>query len=326
MPDTLIEVDNLHKHFQVKRHVLFGKRHDTVKAVDGVSFTIQRGETVGLVGESGSGKSTTGRLLLRLLEPTAGAITFDGQDILQLDETALRKLRRHMQMVFQDPFSSLNPRRTAGEAVEYPLRIQGTSSSKAVRQERVLELFRLVGLEPQFVNRYPHEFSGGQRQRVGIARALAVQPQFLILDEPVSALDVSIQAQVLILLQELQQQLSLTYLFIAHDLNVVEHMSDRVMVMYLGKIVEIATAEELYRSPRHPYTKALLSANPELDPDTSAGQRIVLQGEIPSPMHVPSGCRFRTRCPVATEVCAQAEPPLEEIQAAHHVACHLVSA
>jgi oligopeptide transport system ATP-binding protein len=325
MDDTLVEVNNVFKHFPVKRSVLFGKRRAMVKAVDGVSFTIGRGETVGLVGESGSGKSTTGRLILRLLEPTTGDISFNGQPILQLDEHAFRPLRRHMQMVFQDPFSSLNPRRTAGEAVEYPLRVQGLGGSKTARQQRVLELFQLVGLEPQFVNRYPHEFSGGQRQRVGIARALALEPQFLILDEPVSALDVSIQAQVLILLQELQQRLGLTYLFIAHDLNVVEHMSDRVMVMYLGKIVEIATADELYRAPQHPYTQALLSANPELDPQAARRQRIVLQGEIPSPMRIPSGCRFRTRCPAAMEICTHVEPQLQEISNGHQVACHLMA-
>lgn len=325
MPDTLLEVQQLAKHFSVKRQVLFGKRRALVKAVDGISFTIARGETVGLVGESGSGKSTTGRLILRLLEPTRGSISFAGQDILQLDEAAFRPLRRHMQMVFQDPFSSLNPRRTAGEAVEYPLRIQGLGGSRQARQARVLELFQLVGLEPQFINRYPHEFSGGQRQRVGIARALALEPQFLVLDEPVSALDVSIQAQVLILLQELQQRLGLTYLFIAHDLNVVEHMSDRVMVMYLGTIVEIATADELYRSPQHPYTQALLSANPELDPQAATRQRIVLQGEIPSPLHIPSGCRFRTRCPQAMDICTEVEPPLQEVSSGHQVACHLVT-
>ncbi len=324
MSDTLLQVRHLVKHFAVKRQWLMHRQRETVKAVDDVSFTINRGETVGLVGESGSGKSTIGRLILRLIEPTTGEISFDQQDILQLSEADFRPLRRHMQMVFQDPFSSLNPRRTAGEAVEYPLRIQGLGASKTARQERVLELFQLVGLESQFVNRYPHEFSGGQRQRVGIARALALEPQFLVLDEPVSALDVSIQAQVLILLQDLQQRLGLTYLFIAHDLNVVEHMSDRVMVMYLGKIVEIASANDLYRQPEHPYTKALLSANPELDPETGAGQRIVLQGEIPSPMHIPSGCRFHTRCPSAMDICAQVEPSLLEIGGDHQVACHLV--
>jgi oligopeptide transport system ATP-binding protein len=325
MTDTLVEVNNVFMHFLAKRNVLFGKRRPVVKAVDGISFTIRRGATVGLVGESGSGKSTTGRLILRLLDLTAGDIFFNGQSILQLDEAAFRPLRRHMQMVFQDPFSSLNPRRTAGEAVEYPLRVQGLGGSKTDRQQRVLELFQLVGLEPQFANRYPHEFSGGQRQRVGIARALALEPQFLILDEPVSALDVSIQAQVLILLQELQQRLGLTYLFIAHDLNVVEHMSDRVMVMYLGKIVETATADELYRAPQHPYTQALLSANPELDPQAARRQRIVLQGEIPSPMRIPSGCRFRTRCPVAMEICTHVEPQLHDIGSGHQVACHLMA-
>ena len=293
-----------------------------VRAVDDVSFTIQRGETVGLVGESGSGKSTVARLILRLLEPTAGTIDFAGQDIFQLDEAAFRPLRRHMQMVFQDPFSSLNPRRTAGEAVEYPLQIQGLGGSKNTRQQRVLELFHLVGLEPEFVNRYPHEFSGGQRQRVGIARALALEPQFLILDEPVSALDVSIQAQVLILLQELQQRLGLTYLFIAHDLNVVEHVSDRVMVMYLGKIVELATKAELFRSPRHPYTQALMSAIPGPNP-YRAGQRIRLSGDVPNPANPPNGCRFHPRCPLAVARCAQEEPPLLEVRENHWAACWL---
>lgn len=324
MSDTLLEVQHLVKHFDVKRKLFLRRQRETVKAVDDVSFTIQRGETVGLVGESGSGKSTIGRLILRLIAPTTGEITFDQQDILQLNEADFRPLRRHMQMVFQDPFSSLNPRRTAGEAVEYPLRIQGIGASKVARQERVLELFQLVGLESQFVNRYPHEFSGGQRQRVGIARALALEPQFLVLDEPVSALDVSIQAQVLILLQDLQQRLGLTYLFIAHDLNVVEHMSDRVMVMYLGKIVEIATANDLYRQPEHPYTQALLSANPEIAPEAANSQRIVLQGEIPSPMDIPSGCRFHTRCPKAMDICSQVEPRLLEMGRGHQVACHLV--
>jgi oligopeptide transport system ATP-binding protein len=325
MSEALLDVKHLSKYFPVKKTALFGGRRRMVKAVDDVSFTIQRGETVGLVGESGSGKSTVARLILRLLEPTAGTIDFAGQDIFQLDEAAFRPLRRHMQMVFQDPFSSLNPRRTAGEAVEYPLQIQGLGGSKSPRQQRVLELFQLVGLEPEFVNRYPHEFSGGQRQRVGIARALALEPQFLILDEPVSALDVSIQAQVLILLQELQQRLGLTYLFIAHDLNVVEHVSDRVMVMYLGKIVEVATAETLYHSPQHPYTRALLSANPELNPQAATRQRIILRGEIPSPLDVPSGCRFRTRCPEAMDICTQVEPQLQATGASHAVACHLMA-
>ena len=325
MSEALLDVKHLSKYFPVKKTTLFGGRRRMVKAVDDVSFAIQRGETVGLVGESGSGKSTVARLILRLLEPTAGTIDFAGQDIFQLDEAAFRPLRRHMQMVFQDPFSSLNPRRTAGEAVEYPLQIQGTGGSKSTRHQRVLELFQLVGLEPEFVNRYPHEFSGGQRQRVGIARALALEPQFLILDEPVSALDVSIQAQVLILLQELQQRLGLTYLFIAHDLNVVEHVSDRVMVMYLGKIVEVATAEALYHSPQHPYTRALLSANPELDPQAASRQRIILRGESPSPLDVPSGCRFRTRCPEAMDICTQVEPQLQATGANHAVACHLMA-
>jgi oligopeptide/dipeptide ABC transporter ATP-binding protein len=325
MAEPLIAVRDLHKHFPTRLGGPLWRRVGYVRAVDGVSFDIQRGETVGLVGESGSGKSTIGRLLLRLLEPTRGDILFDGHNLAALTPAQLRPLRRHMQMVFQDPFSSLNPRRTVGESVGYPLRVQRVCGSKGELQERVRQLFEVVGLEPAFMNRYPHEFSGGQRQRIGIARALALHPQFIVLDEPVSALDVSIQAQVLTLLQELQERFHLTYLFISHDLNVVEYLSTRVMVLYLGKIVEVASAEELYRRPLHPYTQALLSANPPLNPAATSTGRIVLQGEIPSPLAVPSGCRFRTRCPIAMPSCAEAEPPLREVAPGHGVACHAIA-
>jgi len=324
MPETLIAARHFYKHFPAKLGGLLSLRQGTIRAVDGVSLEIGRGETMGLVGESGSGKSTVGRLLLGLLAPTRGEISFDGHDIARLHEAQLRPLRRHMQMVFQDPFSSLNPRRTVGESVGYPLKVQRVCRSKRELAERVQHLFEVVGLEPYFMNRYPHEFSGGQRQRVGIARALALNPQFIILDEPVSALDVSIQAQVLTLLQDLQERFQLTYLFISHDLNVVEYLSDHVMVMYLGKIVEVAAAEELYREPLHPYTQALLSANPLLQAGESSQGRIVLRGEIPSPLEVPSGCRFRTRCPIAMAGCAELEPPVHEVAPGHQVACHAV--
>ncbi|HXH11613.1 MAG TPA: oligopeptide/dipeptide ABC transporter ATP-binding protein [Alphaproteobacteria bacterium] len=324
MAEPLIAVHDLYKHFPMRLGGILSRRVTYVRAVDGVSFEIHRGETIGLVGESGSGKSTVGRLLVRLLDPTRGEIVFDGHNLAGLTAAQLRPLRRHMQMVFQDPFSSLNPRRTVGESVGYPLKVQRVCRSKRELQERVRQLFEVVGLEPYFMNRYPHEFSGGQRQRIGIARALALNPQFVILDEPVSALDVSIQAQVLTLLQELQERFHLTYLFISHDLNVVEYLSTRVMVMYLGKIVEVASAEELYRQPLHPYSQALLSANPPLNPDATSLGRIVLQGEIPSPLAVPSGCRFRTRCPMAMPQCTAVEPPLLEVAPGHQVACHAV--
>jgi oligopeptide transport system ATP-binding protein len=325
MANILIAAHRLQKHFPVKLGGLLSRQKGMIRAVDGVDLEIRRGETLGLVGESGSGKSTIGRLLLRLLMPTHGEIHFNGQDIARFNEAQLRPLRRHMQMVFQDPFSSLNPRRTVGESVAYPLKVQRVCRSTRELEERVRHLFDVVGLEPYFMNRYPHEFSGGQRQRIGIARALALNPQFIILDEPVSALDVSIQAQVLALLQELQDHFRLTYLFISHDLNVVEYLSTRVMVIYLGKIVEVASAEELYRTPLHPYTQALLSANPPLDPTKASAGRIVLKGEIPSPLDVPSGCRFRTRCPIATARCAEVEPPMLEVAPGHHVACHAVA-
>jgi len=322
MPDPLLTVRDLYKHFPTTLRGRLSRRRGFIRAVDDVSFDISRGETVGLVGESGSGKTTVGRLLLKLLDPTHGDIYFDGHNIAHLHHTQVRPLRRHMQMVFQDPFSSLNPRRTVGESVGYPLKVQRACRTKRELDERVRQLFEVVGLEPYFMNRYPHEFSGGQRQRIGIARALALNPRFIILDEPVSALDVSIQAQVLTLLQELQERFQLTYLFISHDLNVVEYLSNRVMVMYLGKIVEVAPAEELYRNPLHPYTQALLSANPPLNPEVASTGRIVLKGEIPSPLDVPSGCRFRTRCPIAMARCAEAEPPMLELAPGHHAACH----
>jgi oligopeptide transport system ATP-binding protein len=310
MADSLVTVEDLHKHFPTKLGGFLSRKRGVIRAVDGVSFDIHRGETVGLVGESGSRKSTVGRLLLQLLPPTHGEISFDGNNITGLEEAQFRLLRRHMQMVFQDPFSSLNPRRTVGESVGYPLKVQRMCRSKREIEARVRQIFEVVGLEPYFMNRYPHEFSGGQRQRVGIARALSLNPPFMILDEPVSALDVSIQAQILTLLQDLQEGFQLTYLFISHDLNVVEYLSDRVMVMYLGKIVEVASAGELYRKPLHPYTQALLSANPPLNPTASLEGRMVLRGEIPSPLAVPSGCRFRTRCPIAMTRCAEEEPPM----------------
>jgi oligopeptide transport system ATP-binding protein len=322
MSEPLITIRDLYKHFPVKLGGLLSRQVGYVRAVDGISFDIHCGDTIGLVGESGSGKTTIGRLLLGLLDPTRGDILFNGQNIARLKPTQLRPLRRHMQMVFQDPFSSLNPRRTVGESVGYPLKVQRLCRSRREREERVRQLFEVVGLEPYFMNRYPHEFSGGQRQRIGIARALALNPQFIILDEPVSALDVSIQAQVLTLLQELQERFRFTYLFISHDLNIVEYLSNRVMVMYLGKIVEVASAEELYRTPLHPYTQALLSANPPLNPAAASTRRIVLKGEIPSPLQVPSGCRFRSRCPIAMARCAEDEPPMLEVAPGHHVACH----
>src|SRR5512139_781046 len=291
---NLVEVKNLKKFFPVRSHFL-SRSKTFVQAVVGVNLTIRRGETLGLVGESGCGKSTLGRCILRLEEPTEGNIFFEGEDIIQYDSERLRQLRRQMQIIFQDPYSSLNPRKTVGSIIEEPLIIHKIGTRKE-RQERVVKLIDVVGLRPEHINRYPHEFSGGQRQRIGIARALALNPKLIIADEPVSALDVSIQAQVLNLLEELQDEFHLTYLFIAHDLSVVEHISDRVAVMHLGRIAELALSKELYRQPKHPYTQALLSANPVPDP-TLERKRIILQGEVPSPIHPPSGCNFHTRCP-----------------------------
>jgi oligopeptide transport system ATP-binding protein len=320
---ALLEAKDLYKYFPIYAGLM--SRHVAdVRAVDGVSFTIEEGETLGLVGESGSGKTTIGRLLLRLLPATKGRILFENQDVFAMKRGEVRRLRRSMQIIFQDPFASLNPRMTVGDIIGEPLRIHGLASGKEI-DVQVRELLELVGLRPYHANRYPHEFSGGQRQRVGVARALAVHPKFIVCDEPVSALDVSIQAQVINLLEDLQAKFKLTYLFIAHDLSVVRHISSRVAVMYVGKIVELADREALYQNPLHPYTQALLSAIPIPDPALEKRRkRIVLTGDIPSPVNPPSGCRFHTRCPVAFDRCVVEEPPLREYAAGHFAACHWV--
>lgn len=319
----LLDVRNLVMHFPLTQGIIFQRKVGAVQAVDGVSFQVKRGETLGLVGESGCGKSTTGRAILQLYKPTAGEVIFDGTDLTKLDGNAMRKQRRHLQMVFQDPYASLNPRMTVGNIVSEPMQIHNLVP-KNERTERVQELLQTVGLNPYFANRYPHEFSGGQRQRIGIARALAANPDFIVCDEPVSALDVSIQAQVVNLLEDLQDKLGLTYLFIAHDLSVVRHISDRVAVMYLGKIVELADRNALYDDPLHPYTKALLSAVPIPDPVIEKRrERIILTGDVPSPINPPSGCHFHTRCPYVMDVCKQVDPGLADQGDGHFVACHL---
>ena len=320
-PGPLLRVERLTRHFPIMQGV-FRRQVGTVKAVDGLDFEILEGETLGLVGESGCGKSTAGRAILRLHPATAGRIEFRGEDITALEGEALRRLRRRMQMIFQDPQDSLNPRMTAGGIVGEPLREHETARGKALA-ERVEALFESVGLDPRFTNRYPHEFSGGQRQRIGVARALALDPEFIVCDEPIAALDVSIQAQVVNLLEDLQERLGLTYLFISHDLGMIRHISDRVAVMYLGRIVELAPSDALYREPLHPYTRALLSAVPIHDPELEAKrERIILTGDVPSPANPPPGCRFSTRCPLAAPECSAREPAWRELRPGHRVACH----
>jgi len=320
MPETLLEVKDLQKHFPIKSGVL-QKQTGAVKAVDGVSFNLHKGETLGLVGESGCGKSTTGRMLMRLLEPTGGNIIFEDRDLTTLSNSEMRKMRKDIQMVFQDPFASLNPRHTVEKIIEEPLIVHGLGDRQE-RKKRVRELLEIVGLNSYHAKRYPHQFSGGQRQRIGIARALAVKPKLIIADEPVSALDVSIQSQVLNLLEDLQKDFDLTYLFIAHDLGVVRHISDRVGVMYLGRIVELTDSDRLYDSPKHPYTEALLSSVPIPDPEHTQ-ERIILSGDVPSPSNPPSGCPFHTRCPKAMDICKKVVPTLQEVEQGHFTACHL---
>jgi oligopeptide transport system ATP-binding protein len=334
LPDTaptagqpnLIEVEDLKVHFPI-RSGIFQTEVGTVKAVDGVTFEVRKGETLGLVGESGCGKSTTGRAMIRLREPTAGKVTFDGIDLSALKSNDLRKMRRRMQIIFQDPYGSLDPRMTVGSIISEPIDTHKLAKGGA-RKERVADLLRIVGLDPKFISRYPHEFSGGQRQRIGVARALAVEPEFIVCDEPISALDVSIQAQVLNLLTDLREQLGLTYLFIAHDLSVVKHISDRVAVMYLGKIVEIGPPENMYAAPGHPYTRALLSAVPVPDPESERKRkRVILTGDVPSPVNPPEGCRFHTRCWLyerlgKPEECRTVDPPVRILQGDHGAACH----
>jgi peptide/nickel transport system ATP-binding protein/oligopeptide transport system ATP-binding protein len=319
---ALVEVRDLAKHFPITRGIIFQKQIGAVRAVDGVTFEIERGETLGLVGETGCGKSTTARLLMRLLVASAGTITFDGEDITHLRGARLKAFRRDVQMIFQDPYSSLNPRKTVGSIIGEPFVIHRLEREKDNRKRAVQQLMETVGLNPEHYNRYPHEFSGGQRQRIGVARALALKPKLLIADEPVSALDVSIQAQVLNLLRELQRDLGLTLVFIAHDLSVVRHMCDRVAVMYLGKVVEIGPGDDLYNFPRHPYTGALLAAVPVADPTRHGGDRRLLGGDVPSPANPPPACRFHTRCPKAQELCGREEPPLESKGTGTLTACH----
>ncbi|MET7685244.1 dipeptide ABC transporter ATP-binding protein [Streptomyces sp. NPDC005423] len=320
--EVLLKVEGLKKHFPIKKGIL-QRQVAAVKAVDGIDFEVRKGETLGVVGESGCGKSTMGRVITRLQDPTGGSIHFEGQDITRLNSAGMRPLRRDIQMIFQDPYGSLNPRHTIGSIVSAPFRLQSVEPEGGVKKE-VQRLLELVGLSPEHFNRYPHEFSGGQRQRIGIARALALKPKLVVADEPVSALDVSIQAQVVNLMDDLQSELGLTYVIIAHDLSVVRHVSDRIAVMYLGKIVELADRNSLYRAPMHPYTKALMSAVPVPDPKRrgAKSERILLKGDVPSPISPPSGCRFHTRCWKATEICRTAEPQLVELRPGQRVACH----
>lgn len=322
--EVLLNVVDLVKYFPIMKGVLIQKQVAAVHAVDGVSFDIRKGETLGLVGESGCGKSTTGRAILQLHRPTSGSVFYEGKDLVKLKGEALRKTRRRMQMIFQDPYASLNPRMTVGQIITEPMIIHDMTTQKET-QGHAERLLKLVGLNPAYTSRYPHEFSGGQRQRIGVARALALEPALIVCDEPISALDVSIQAQVVNLLEDLQAQLGLTYLFIAHDLSMVRHISDRVAVMYLGIIVELTTRDELYSHALHPYTQALLSAVPIPDPAIEAARkRIILVGDVPSPVNPPSGCRFRTRCPLAAEICKEKKPEFREVAPDHWVACHMV--
>jgi oligopeptide/dipeptide ABC transporter ATP-binding protein len=320
---TLLTIRDLKMHFPITRGIVFQRTVGHVRAVDGISFSIEQGSTLGLVGESGSGKTTIGRTLIRLYKPTAGQILFDDQDLAQIEGEQLRQIRQRVQMVFQDPYASLNPRFTIGSLISEPMHIY-QMVSKDESRERTIELLRVVGLRPEYIDRYPHEFSGGQRQRIAIARAISINPEFVIADEPVSALDVSIRAQVLNLLQRLQQQFHLTYLFVSHDLSVVRHIADRIAVMYLGKIVEIADRDELYTAPKHPYTRVLLSAVPIPDPQVERKRRrIILSGDLPSPMNIPTGCRFHTRCPMAQSICREVEPAFEAKEGhEHYAACH----
>jgi oligopeptide transport system ATP-binding protein len=321
--EPLLDVRGLKMHFPVFKGALMRRKVADVKAVDGVSFKLYAGETLGLVGESGCGKSTTGRAILQLYKPTAGEVLFRGKDLVTMSPAELHGQRRNMQMIFQDPYASLNPRMTVGDIIAEPIRVHKLAP-KAQELDLVRELMRTVGLDPRYVRRYPHEFSGGQRQRIGIARALAPKPDFIVCDEPISALDVSIQAQVMNLLEDLQAQFNLTYLFIAHDLSAVRHISDRIAVMYLGNVAEVAQADDLYQRPKHPYTQALISAVPIPDPVIEAQRkRVILQGDIPSPLNPPTGCPFHTRCPVAMDRCKQEKPPLVQVAPQHEVACFL---